>query len=63
MTLERTIRELNEGKMLYKSPTGWSFEEDGDKVRIKFSKFTSQPLVIPKKDFKVLQRIIGQVKV
>ena len=31
MTLEKTIRELEE-KMLYKSPTGWKFELIGGKV-------------------------------
>jgi|TARA_B100000073_G_scaffold319230_1_gene297975 hypothetical protein len=77
MTLEKTIRELNlklsddgkhnlvdpleEGKMLYKSPTGWKFEKFGDKVRIT-GKNVDTVMNIPTADFKVLQRIIGQVK-
>lgn len=59
MTLEKTIRELNE-KMLYKSPTGWKFELIGGKV-VMIGK-NSGKIEIPKDDFKVLQRIIGQVK-
>lgn len=56
---------LNEGnleeKVLYKSPTGWRFELFGGKVII-IGK-NSGTLEVPPKDFKVLQRIIGQVKV
>ena len=59
MTLEKTIRELNE-KMLYKSPTGWKFELIGGKV-VMIGK-NSGKIEIPKDDFKALQRIIGQVK-
>ena len=59
MTLEKTIRELNE-KMLYKSPTGWKFELIGGKV-VMIGK-NSGKIEIHKDDFKVLQRIIGQVK-
>ena len=59
MTLEKTIREVNE-KMLYKSPTGWKFELIGGKV-VMIGK-NSGKIEIPKDDFKVLQRIIGQVK-
>ena len=48
-------------KVLYKSPTGWSFELMGGKV-ILIGK-NSGKMEIDPKDFKVLQRIIGQVKV
>ena len=59
MTLEKTIRELEE-KMLYRSPTGWKFELIGGKV-VMIGK-NSGKIEIPKDDFKALQRIIGQVK-
>ena len=63
MTLEKTIRELEEAKMLYKSPTGWSFQEEGAQVRISLQQINKPTMIVPKKDFKVLQRIIGQVNV
>ena len=49
-------------KMLYKSPTGWSFEKHGDKVRLTHKKIP-EAMNIPSADFKVLQRIMGQVQV
>ena len=40
-------------KMLYKSPTGWSFEKHGDKVRLTHKKIP-EAMNIPSEDFKVL---------
>lgn len=53
--------EKLEEKVLYKSPTGWRFELFGGKVHM-IGK-NSGKIEIPQKDFKILQRIIGQVKV
>tara|TARA_B100001996_G_scaffold279313_1_gene219829 strand:+ start:1249 stop:1959 length:711 start_codon:yes stop_codon:yes gene_type:complete len=55
-------------KMLYKSPTGWSFQKDDkdDAIILTQSKSSYYPrpfTKMTKEDFKVLQRIIGQVKV
>ena len=47
-------------RWVYKSPTGWKFELIGGKV-VMIGK-NSGKIEIPKDDFKVLQRIIGQVK-
>ena len=67
--LFKTIKEVYEQKeenieekVLYKSPTGWSFELFGGKVRMT-GKNVDTAMNIEKADFKVLQRIIGQVKV
>ena len=60
--LVNSVEEENvEEKVLYKSPTGWRFELFGGKV-VMIGK-NSGRLEIPQKDFKILQRIIGQVKV
>ena len=56
-------KKLKEAKMLYKSPTGWSFQEEGAQVRISFKQINKPTMIVPKEDFKTLQRIIGQVKV
>ena len=60
--LLKTGKGKIEEKMLYKSPTGWSFELFGGKVRMT-GKNVDTAMNIEKADFKVLQRIIGQVKV
>ena len=57
----REERNELEEKVLYKSPTGWRFELFGGKVLMVGK--NSGKIEIPKDDFKVLQRIIGQVKV
>ena len=59
--LLKTSKGKVEEKMLYKSPTGWSFEKFGDKVRLTHKKLP-EAMNIPSADFKVLQRIIGQVQ-
>ena len=66
--LFKTIKEVYEQKeedieekVLYKSPTGWNFELFGGKVII-IGK-NSGTYEVPTKDFKALQKIIGNVKI
>ena len=66
--LFKTIKEVYEQKeedieekVLYKSPTGWSFESFGGKVII-IGK-NSGMYEVPTRDFKALQTIIGNVKI
>lgn len=65
--LVQTIREVTEKKtnlkekVLYKSSTGWSFESFGGKVII-IGK-NSGTYEVPTRDFKALQKIIGNVKI
>mgnify|MGYP001393860341 CR=1 FL=1 len=52
-------------KVLYKSPTGWSFEKFGGNILVigPGTGMGKSRMEIDPKDFKVLQRIIGMVKV
>ena len=61
MVKNLAMMEDIEEKVLYKSPTGWSFELFGGKVII-IGK-NSGTYEVPTKDFKSLQKIIGQVKI
>jgi len=64
---EKMIGELNEAKMPFKSPTGWSFKEEGkDTIVLTQSKSSHYPRPftrMTKEDFKLLQKVIRQVKV
>tara|TARA_B100000902_G_scaffold122089_1_gene122139 strand:- start:347 stop:2563 length:2217 start_codon:yes stop_codon:yes gene_type:complete len=59
--------EINEAKMPFKSPTGWSFKEEGkDTIVLTQSKSSHYPRPftrMTKEDFKLLQKVIGQVKI